>query len=271
MVPLMHNWTEEELTLRARKYQTRGDFALKEMCAYAAARHKGVLNKICAHMIEINHIWTKSELIEEALQYSSRNDFSQKSVSAYSVARKRGILDEICEHMIPAYPAWTKEAILQEALKYKTRTSFSLGNWGAWNAAHKMGIIHEVSAHMDMGGTSVAEQELLDIIKREYPSARKFKDFKLRVEGKPFIKQGFEIDIYIPELHKGIEYDGIWTHSVEGLHRSRPHWPLEDIKNYHQIKDDAFKSKGITLLHISEADWISDKAACVIKCFDFLK
>lgn len=102
-----------------------------------------------------------------------------------------------------------------------------------------------------------------------YPKIVKLKDYKVKIEGKPHIKR-FEIDIFVPELNKGIEFDGIYWHSIAGLKRSRKHWPLEDLENYHQIKDTYFLGKGIKILHIKEQDWLKNKEECVKKCFQFL-
>lgn len=45
----------------------------------------------------------------------------------------------------------------------------------------------------------------------------------------------------------------------------------EDVINYHQIKDEYFKSKGIELLHIKEEDWMEDKQGCIERCVEFLE
>lgn len=52
-----------------------------------------------------------------------------------------------------------------------------------------------------------------------------------------------EIDIYIPRLNIGIEYDGLYTHSK--LH-----------KNYHIDKTNEAKAIGIRLIHVFEDEWI---------------
>ena len=92
---------------------------------------------------------------------------------------------------------------------------------------------------------------------------------KVKIKIKPHI-QRFEIDIYVPELNKGIEFDGTYHHSFDGLRRSRKHWPVKDVKNYHKIKDSWFLSTGIEILHIKEKDWMENKEKCIKKCFDFL-
>ena len=55
-----------------------------------------------------------------------------------------------------------------------------------------------------------------------------------------------EIDIYIPELKIGIEFDGIYWHSEEnGVD-----------KNYHLNKTIECENKGIRLIHIFEDEWV---------------
>jgi len=55
----------------------------------------------------------------------------------------------------------------------------------------------------------------------------------------------YEIDIYLPELKLGIEYNGSYWHSTRIKHR-----------NYHQEKYNHALSKGIRLIQIWETDWI---------------
>lgn len=56
-----------------------------------------------------------------------------------------------------------------------------------------------------------------------------------------------ELDIYIPEYNLGIEYNGIYWHSVEaGKHIQ-----------YHIDKTNYFESKGIKVIHIFEDEWVN--------------
>ena len=59
-------------------------------------------------------------------------------------------------------------------------------------------------------------------------------------------KDELEIDIYLPELNIGFEYNGIYWHSDKFLN-----------KNYHVNKTEFFKNKGIRIIHIWEDDWIN--------------
>ena len=57
-----------------------------------------------------------------------------------------------------------------------------------------------------------------------------------------------ELDVYIPELNLAIEFDGLYWHSSDYIH-----------KNYHIQKTKACKLKGIDLVHIFEDEWVNKK------------
>jgi hypothetical protein len=57
-------------------------------------------------------------------------------------------------------------------------------------------------------------------------------------------RDGLEIDIYLPELKLGFEFNGLYWHSEE--YKS---------KNYHREKTDYFSERGIRIIHIWEDDW----------------
>jgi hypothetical protein len=57
-------------------------------------------------------------------------------------------------------------------------------------------------------------------------------------------RDGLEIDIYLPELKMGIEFNGLYWHSE-----------LFKQKNYHLDKKNYFKERGIRIIYIWEDDW----------------
>ena len=59
-------------------------------------------------------------------------------------------------------------------------------------------------------------------------------------------RDGLEIDIYLPELKLGFEFNGLYWHSEKFKE-----------KNYHLDKTNYFKDKGIRIIHIWEDDWTS--------------
>lgn len=209
--------------------------------------------------------WNLEKLNIEAKKYRTRAEFQILGNSAYQSAYRKNILDIICTHMpddMRKRPSvkkkWTKESLLLEALKYNSRSEFWEKNCSAYVTAAKLLVLEEVCGHM-VSRLSKPEQDLREEIKRVYPRARKIRD------------KNFELDIYVEEIKKAVEFDGTYWHSLKGLKRSRPTWPEEMLKNYHTIKDNYFKEKGISVFHIKEKDWIKDKQSCINRCFEFLK
>jgi hypothetical protein len=58
-------------------------------------------------------------------------------------------------------------------------------------------------------------------------------------------RDGLEIDIYLPELKLGFEFNGLYWHSDKFKE-----------KNYHLNKTIYFKERGVRIIHIWEDDWI---------------
>ena len=71
---------------------------------------------------------------------------------------------------------------------------------------------------------------------------------KSRINDKKVL-DNVEIDIIIPELKLGIEYNGLYYHR-EHMGKSR---------NYHLLKTKAMNSNGYRLIHIFEDEWIKNK------------
>jgi hypothetical protein len=59
-------------------------------------------------------------------------------------------------------------------------------------------------------------------------------------------KDGLEIDIYLPDLGIGFEFNGLWWHSDHKLD-----------KNYHRDKMKYFSERGIRIFNIWEDDWVN--------------
>jgi len=80
---------------------------------------------------------------------------------------------------------------------------------------------------------SIKERELFDFIKSNYSS-----DI---IKG---YRDELEIDIYLPELKIGFEFNGLYWHSN-----------IFKDNNYHLNKTNHFKEKNIRIFHIWEDDW----------------
>lgn len=258
-VPHNKKWTKKTIGLETLKYQTIKEFQEESNGAYKAAWRMGILDEVCSHMEISGRKKNKKEIAREALKYDNKRDFQKNSSAYYQAAWKIGILDEVCSHMRIVRNKRTKESITITALKYDSRGQFQKYDGSSYVIAQRMNILDEICSHMKKSCcVSYPEQNLIDVIKKQYPKVQKLRDKK------------FEIDIYVPELRRGVEFDGKYWHSLAGLRRSHPNWTEKDLKNYHPLKDSWFDSKGIKILHIKEKDWIKDKQSCIEKCFEFL-
>lgn len=78
------------------------------------------------------------------------------------------------------------------------------------------------------------------------------KSLSLKVESnRRDIIKPYELDIYIPDLQKAIEYNGMrWHYRKETCKKE---------KGYHAMKSNLCREKGIKLLHVREDLWIRDK------------
>lgn len=108
----------------------------------------------------------------------------------------------------------------------------------------------QASAHLSGQGCpkcavkiSKGENELYEYVKLFAPDA---------VQGDRSQLDGKEIDIFIPSLKVGIEFNGLIWHSTK----------FGKTRTYHQDKTDLAASKGIRLIHIWEDEWRNKRAWC---------
>lgn len=102
---------------------------------------------------------------------------------------------------------------------------------------------------------SKGEIELYNIIKTRYIDA---------INGARVLpNKRYELDIYIPSLHKAIEYDGRAFHGPNALYNSNA---LE--RDFY--KDKWCRELGISLLRISEDEYNANKSLFIEEIFDWL-
>ena len=93
-------------------------------------------------------------------------------------------------------------------------------------------------------GGSFSEDEVADYIASIYTG-------KIERNKRIFLDNKYEIDIYLPELKIGFEYDGIAWHSENFGNKD---------KNYHLNKQNYAASKGIQLYFIRSNEWSEKKS-----------
>ena len=82
--------------------------------------------------------------------------------------------------------------------------------------------------------------------------------FKEVIHVKPNELISKEIDIYIPEIKLGIEFNGNYWHSLKK-------------QNYHLNKTKECENKNIRLIHIWEDEWVKDKDNIKNKLIDIFE
>ena len=98
---------------------------------------------------------------------------------------------------------------------------------------------------------SKSEEEIYNFIKTLLPNEEIYLNDR-------HILNGTELDIYIPNKHFAIEFDGLYWHSNKD-------------KNYHLTKTESCESKGIQLIHIFEDEYQYKKDIVLSKIKHILK
>jgi hypothetical protein len=264
-----NKWTIQKCKEIASKYSKISEWQKKDEASYRYAQRRGWFNQCCPH-IDIKRIrWTFEECKEMAAKFNTRSEWDEYNPSCYNAANHNGWLDECTSHMEIKRKKPSLDFCKSEALKYNMIIEWVNGNNDSYMSAHRHGWIEKCIGHMKRkGGKSKEEKELTAAIKINFPSVIS-KFFKSNPE--KFIQKRFQIDIYDPNLNIGIEFNGTYWHSLEGLKRSRKHLTDDQIKNYHNYKRSFFASIGIQYLEINESDWLKDKQACIDRAINYLQ
>lgn len=273
-------WKKEEILEISSKFDRMVDWIENSPSSYQAAIKLNLIEEIKAYMLPRswrNLIWSPEEIFKDSALYESKTKWENASPSAVNAARRLGIYEEATKNMpinvsigrIPHNKKWTKEAVLLDAKLYT-----SIGKWednsaSAYHAALDNNWHEEATLHMPKySRTTGPEHEIMQYVLKIFPDA-KTKRFKNNTE--KFSFKNMELDIFIPSLNKGIEFDGIYWHTPAVLKGGRPNWSNEDLKDYHLTKDTFFNLIGIPLLHIKGEDWKEDSRACLLAIDTFLK
>lgn len=266
-------WDKNSIILDARKFTSRTEWKDHSGGAYEAAKRNGWFEDAVAHMVLLapHGVWNEDSIRQDALLYSSKSEWREKNSTTYLISWKHGWLEKFSSHMIRRKKGptkWTKDDILNEAKKYKTRSEWATANSSSYTLALNQGLSSEACAHMGpKSGVSIPEQEVRELIQKIHPKADKI---NMRVDDPSIPAKRFEIDVYIPNLNKGVEFNGTYWHSVEGLKKSRSHWSDDQLARYDEIKKNYFLSKNIEILQIKESDWKINKDVQIAKIVDFI-
>lgn len=260
-------WTKDSIFASLARYSTFTEWRHSEKSAYTTAIKLGILTECRKKIYCLKKKWTVELVYEETKKYTSLQEWRRGSVGSYNFWRRNRNLfvTEIACTKKTKRDKYSNEEILALAKKMER-----LSDWGrhpASQAARKR-VIYTISTSHMKGTRSVMEMELMRELRKNFPDAQRSM-FKNDIwPDRPYIKR-FELDIYIPSLGLGVEFDGTYYHSLPSLKKNRQNWPEDQISRYHEVKDLFFKEKGIQVFHVAESCWKDDRQATLsqlIKC-----
>lgn len=171
---------------------------------------------------------TQSEMVRELLRGNNRIKYGSDSASQSDLFRKENY--SISNH--PKYLRYVDNRVSLFRCDLDKDHDFQIhyDNYHKRNL-QKIPLCTVCNPISDL--SSIKERELLEYIRSVYVGQI--------VES---YRDGLEIDIYLPELKIGFEFNGIYWHSDQ--------WKE---KNYHLEKTEFFSERGIRIIHIWEDDW----------------
>jgi hypothetical protein len=266
-------WTPYRCFKEASKYQTKKEWRLNNESSYKAALEQNIIQICSAHMKPLPKGLPRRFTLEEckkiASQFKTRQEWRKKHPKSYKCAAQAGWYEECVKSIPKTRGLWnTIEKCKNESIKYKSRGEWRRKSPSSYTYASRKGWLNLCCEHMVSSNREDSiEFEIKKIVKEKYFSAN---SKRFAVKDNKFYAKYFEIDIFIPELNKGIEFDGKYWHSFKSLKKRFPKWPENAIKNYHQIKDEFFKTLNIEILHIKEEDWLLNKEKEIQKIMSFI-
>jgi len=266
-------WSKESCAKQALLFNTATEWQKNDPKSYAAASRNGWLEECSSHLKPLKEKWSKQKCLSFSAGFTSRIDWQNGHTNSYTAAIRNGWLDECCVHMPALWsPRWDKKACIKDASLYPTISDWQENSPSSVQSARRNGWMKECCGHMKRDGNhSRPEKALFEIIKRVFPDARKL---MLSNKNPDFVGKRFELDIYIPSLQKGIEFNGDYWHSLPALERKLKRkggvWSSKTISLYHQLKESFFNSFGIGVIFIQEKNWTEDQESCIKKIMEFL-
>ena len=250
MRPLHKTYTIEELFETSKKYRYPSEWQSNDPNSYAAAQRSGQYKQMIAHMTPKRvRKWTDGELLVKASLFTSLNEWHQKEPHSFRAIKKRvHLLNEIRKTLkwIKA-SRWTEQELIDDAKPYKSRSEWQRNSSGYLYASRRK-LIDQVAPHFKKPhNNSKEESEIIDWIK----------SLGINCQAAKF--KGYFLDIHIPVLNVGIEFNGLYWHCEEGLLKSNRGLTKTTVKKYHIDKTEFFANKGISVVHIWEHEWLYRK------------
>lgn len=175
------------------------------------------------------HVMQNPEKLKEREERQGRASTYQNHITNYEFYYKKDFIQK--EFFLDG------KFLLDRFMKF-----FNVSQSGANNHLKNLEIIYNKKSK----NKSAGELEVLEFVKSIYDGEVKSGVRILDKDEKH--KKGKEVDIYIPGLNLGIEYNGNYTHQFDKVG-----------SDYHKNKTDLSEKIDINLIQIFENEWIQNK------------
>ena len=232
----------------------------REYCRNISISNKYACSMLCgAKKSEIKSLekWgtkhsLKSDIIRDKINKTNLEKYGSKSPMSSKIVKeksKRTLMKKYGVDHISKTEYFRKKFKVANDPNYSYYAENSISVFNC-NKGHTFSISSDIYHHRKLSNinictncyplnenVSIKELELLEFIKLNY-SCEIISNYR----------DDIEIDIYLPELKLGFEFNGLYWHSE-----------VYKDKNYHLEKTNWFKEKGIRIIHIWEDDWTFKK------------
>lgn len=147
----------------AKRFQTKSEFRKQHDAAYQAANSLGLIEKICAHMVQGRKpkgYWSteqgRKDIRSHSKVCSTRREFEQRFPAHYNAALRLNFMDEACAHMttVQRKSGYWKSAeglreIKAKAAQCRTKFEFRRKYPNEENAARKYYILDDICPHLE--------------------------------------------------------------------------------------------------------------------------
>ena len=168
--------SDEELAVRAAKYDNLQEFRKNDPNAERRIRERGLQSKLCRHM-KYGHRspLSEDELVAIISNYSSLKELRTKDPNTYNVLQKRGLIKKLCGHLKRAFRDDLSDDKLAEiASRYDVLQEFREADPIAYQLIHKRGLTSKLLKHMKRGHREDLSDDDLAIIASRYDSLKEF-------------------------------------------------------------------------------------------------
>lgn len=141
--------SDEQIRATAQTYTELGAFIKDHRDLYQAARRRGLLQEVTAHMLRKYAEWSVVEMRATAQTYTEVGAFKKDHSSMYQAAQRRGLLKEVTGHMSRKYAGpFTVEQVRATAQTYTDVGAFIKDHPSMYQAVMRWGLLEELTAHM---------------------------------------------------------------------------------------------------------------------------